>query len=85
MHSTSRVQPVPPVRGPSQRPAMQRVPPSQSASVVDPTPHAVSSHRYGAQLVTIAAGQLPIPSQSADAVALPAAQLCARHDVIALG
>jgi hypothetical protein len=81
-HSASRPHPVPLLRGPSQRPAMQRVPPSQSASVAHIVPHAASTQRYGAQVATTAAGQLPMPSQVAAAVALPSAQLAARHAVV---
>jgi len=64
---------------------MQCVPPPQSTSVEHVVPQAVPVQRYGAQAVTTAAGQLPMPSQVAAAVALPSAQLAARHEVVAGG
>jgi hypothetical protein len=48
-------------------------------------PHAASTQRYGAHAVVAGAGQLPMPSQVAAAVALPSAQLAVRHDVVAGG
>jgi hypothetical protein len=43
--------------------------------------HAVAPHTYGEQVVVTGAGQEPAPSQLAAAVAVPDAQLAARHEV----
>ena len=42
----------------------------------------VPPHAYGEQAVVEAVGQLPAPSQVADAVDVPLEQLAERHDVV---
>jgi hypothetical protein len=64
-------------------PALHRAPAAQSVFVEQVVVHAVAPQMNGVQLVVVAAGQLPAPSQLAAAVATPDAQLAARQDVVA--
>jgi ribonuclease E len=61
----------------------QKSPAMQSVSAPQVVLQAVAPQTSGVQLVVVAAGQLPAPSQLAAATATPLAQLAARHDVVA--
>jgi hypothetical protein len=58
---------------------MQVEPPAQSPGPAQLCLHAVAPHTYGAHGVVTALMQLPAPSQLADAVCVPAAQLAGEH------
>jgi hypothetical protein len=63
-------------------PLLHRPPCVQSASTLHAVLHVpiASSHTYAPQSVGVAAGQLPLPSQLAAAIAPAAPQLALRHD-----
>jgi hypothetical protein len=82
LHSLAAAHAVPFAFLPEQTPALQKSPAMQSASEPHVVLHAVAAHTYGAQMVVVAEGHAPAPSQFADAVARPVTQLAARHDVV---
>ena len=82
MHSLAAAHAVPFAFLPEQTPALQKSPGMQSASEPHVVLHVVDAQTYGAQIVVVAEGHAPAPSQFADAVAMPLVHVAARHAVV---